>query len=265
MNIIVCVKQLPDTETKPKIKEGAKTIELEGINWVGNPYDEYSIEEALRIKEKFSDSTVTLVTVGPQRAQEALRTGLAMGADTAVHILDDAYFVADSFVTANLLAAAIKTIPYDLIFCSHKAIDDDNVQVGARIAEALGLPLAYLVTKLEISEDKKKITVQKQVEGATVVAELALPALVTSQKGLNEPRYPSLPGIMKAKKKEIKVMKPEELGFNADQLGEAGSKIKIKEIFLPPSREAGKVLQGLEPAAAAKELVRLLHEEAKVI
>lgn len=264
MNIVVCMKQVPDTETKPKLRADKKGIEEDGINWIVNPYDEFAIEEAIRIKEK-SGGTVTLVTLGKARAVEALRTGLAMGADTAIHICDDAFDGSDSFVAAKALAAAIKTVPHDLILCGHKAIDSDEVQGGARIAEALDLPQVYMVTKLELSGDGKSATCQRQIEGATVTVETPLPAVITCQKGLNEPRYPSLPGIMKAKKKEVKTFKAADLGLKPEEVGSNGALVEILEISLPAARPAGKVIDGADPAVAAKELVKLLHEEAKVI
>lgn len=264
MNIVVCMKQVPDTETKPKIRADKKGLEEDGINWIVNPYDEFAIEEAIRIKEK-SGGTVTLVTLGKARAVEALRTGLAMGADTAIHICDEAFDGSDSYVIAKAVAAAIKTIPHDLVLCGHKAIDSDEVQGGARIAEALELPQVYMVTKLDLAADGKSTTCQRQIEGATVTVETPLPAVITCQKGLNEPRYPSLPGIMKAKKKEVKTMKAADLGFTPEQVGASGALTETIDMYLPPARAEGKIIDGADPAAAAKELAKLLREEAKVI
>ncbi len=264
MNIVVCMKQVPDTETKPKLRADKKGIEDEGVNCVVNPYDEFAIEEAIRIKEK-SGGTVTLVTLGKARAMEALRTGLAMGADTAIHICDDAFDGSDSYVVAKALAAAVKTIPHDIVLCGHKAIDSDEVQCGARLAEALDLPQVYMVTKLDIAADGKSAICQRQIEGAIVTVETLLPAVLTCQKGLNEPRYPSLPGIMKAKKKEVKTMKAADLGFTTEQVGVSGALTETVDMFLPPPRAAGKIIDGSDPAAAARELAKLLREEAKVI
>lgn len=263
MNIIVCIKQVPDTESRIQVKEGTTGIVEEGLSFVVNPYDEYAIEEALQIKERMG-GTVTLVSMGPKRAEEAIRTGLAMGADTAIHICDDALNGADGYVTAQVLAKAIQTVPHDLILCGKVAVDDNLEEVGPAIAEMLNLPQVTAVTKLEISEDKTKATAQREVEGATEVVETSLPAVFTAEKDLNQPRYPSLPNIMKAKRKPLNVMTAQQLGIDPAQAGPAGNKITRTGMFLPPPRAAGKIIPG-EPTEAAKELAKLLREEAKVI
>jgi electron transfer flavoprotein beta subunit len=228
-----------------------------------NPYCEFAVEESLRIKEKFGGQSI-LVTMGPQRAVEALRTGLAMGADRSIHLNDPAFEGADGFATAKALAEVIKKEPYDLILCGKQAVDDDMAQVGPALAELLNLPHVTLITKLEISADKKKAKVDREIEGGKEVIEVSLPAVFTCQKGLNEPRYASLPGIMKAKKKEVKPINLAALGQPADQVGAAGAKTKILRYVPPPSRPPGKVVSG-EIAEAAQKLVKLLREEAKVI
>lgn len=263
MNIIVCMKQVPDTETLIKIKPDGSGIVTDDIKYVMNPYCEFAVEEALRIKEKFSGQAV-LVTMGPQRAVEALRTGLAMGADRSIHLNDPTFEGADGFATAQALAETIKKESFDLILCGKQAVDGDLAQVGPSLAELLNLPHVTLITKLEISPDKKKAKVEREVEGGKEVIEVNLPAVFTCQKGLNEPRYASLPGIMKAKKKEIKPINLAALGLPADQVGAAGSKTKILKYTPPASRPPGKVISG-EVLDAAKNLVRLLREEAKVI
>ncbi|MBI3077739.1 MAG: electron transfer flavoprotein subunit beta/FixA family protein [Deltaproteobacteria bacterium] len=264
MEIVVCVKQVPDTAARIKIDAAGRGIEKEGLTYVVNPYDEFAIEEALRIKEKHPDVTVTLVTVGPKKAEEALRTGLAMGADRALHVLDPALDDSDPGAIALLLHAAIRDLHPDLIFCGWKAVDDDSALVGPALAELLDLPQATFVTQLELDLERRAARVHREIEGAAEVLELPLPALLTAQKGLNEPRYPSLPGIMKAKKKEVKVLALKDLGLSADVVGPRGSRTELLQMFPPPPRKAGQVLQG--PAAeTVKTLVRLLHEEAKVI
>ena len=263
MNIIVCMKQVPDTETLIKIKPDGSGIVTDDIKYVMNPYCEFAVEEALRIKEKFGGQAI-LVTMGPQRAVEALRTGLAMGADRSIHLNDPAFEGADGLATAKALAEVIKKETFDLILCGKQAVDDDLAQVGPSLAELLNLPHATLITKLELLPDKKKAKVEREVEGGREVVEVNLPAVFTCQKGLNEPRYASLPGIMKAKKKEVKLIDLAALGIPADQVGAAGSKTKILRYTRPPSRPPGKVLSG-EVLDAAKNLVRLLREEAKVI
>ena len=202
MNIIACVKQVPDTEAQIKVKADGSGIEEGQIKWVMNPYDEYGVEEALKLKEK-NGGEVTVVSLGPARAMETIRTALAMGADKGVHICDPAFDNADAFVVGNALAAVIKTLPHDIIFCGQRAIDDDAGQVGAMIAEALNLPQLTLVTKVDFAGTSVKVI--RPIEGAQLLIETALPCVVTAQKGLNEPRYASLPGIMKAKKKPVDV------------------------------------------------------------
>ncbi len=263
MNVIVCMKQVPDTETLIKIKSDGSGIVTDDIKYVMNPYCEFAVEEALRIKEKFGGQAV-LVTMGPAKAVEALRTGLAMGADRSVHLNDPAFEGADGLATARALAAAIQKEPFDLILCGKQAVDDDLAQVGPSLAELLNLPHVTLITKLEISADQKKAKVEREVEGGKEVIEVNLPAVLTCQKGLNEPRYASLPGIMKAKKKEVKPLNQAALGLAPDQVGAAGSKTKIMKYVPPPSRPPGKILSG-EVIDAAKNLVKLLREEAKVI
>ena len=263
MNVIVCMKQVPDTETLIKIKPDGSGIVKDDIKYVMNPYCEFAVEESLRIKEKHGGQSV-LITMGPAKAVEALRTGLAMGSDRSIHLNDPAFEGADGFATAKVLAEAIKKEPYDLILCGKQAVDDDMAQVGPALAELLNLPHVTLITKLEFSADKKKAKVEREVEGGKEVIEVNLPAVFTCQKGLNEPRYASLPGIMKAKKKEVKAINAAALGLPGDQVGAAGSKTQINRYLPPPSRPPGKVISG-EILEAAQKLVKLLREEAKVV
>jgi len=259
MNIVVCVKQVPDTEAPIRIRGDGRGIEESGLNFVINYYDEHGVEEALRIKER-AGGTVTLVTAGPARAAEALRAGLAMGADQAIHIQDPALDGADHLALARVLAAAIRTLPCDLVLCGKLATDDNAAIVGPAVAEFLGLPQATAVTKLELADGKA--TVHREVEGAVEVLEVALPAVVTVERGINEPRYPSLPGIMKAKRTPIAVKTAAGLGLDAS--GAGASRVELVGLVPPPKRQAGRVLEG-EPAEVVKELVRVLHEEAKVL
>lgn len=256
MNIIACVKQVPDTETQIKVKPDGSGIDETGIKWVMNPYDEFGVEEALRLKEK-SGGEVVIVSLGPARALETIRTALAMGADRGIHILDAAFDGADAYTTASAIAAAVKGIPYDLIFCGQRAIDDDSGQVGAVLAELLDIPQVTVVTKVDV--DGSAVRVIRPIEGAQLLIESSLPCVVTAQKGLNEPRYASLPGIMKAKKKPVDVKDAASLGITVDM------KARVVKTSPPPARPPGKIICGDEPAAKAKELARLLREEAKVI
>jgi electron transfer flavoprotein beta subunit len=256
MNIVACVKQVPDTEAQIKVKPDGSGIEEGGIKWVMNPYDEYGVEEALRLKEK-NGGEVTIVTVGPQRAMETIRTALAMGADKGIHICDPAFDGADAYATATALAAAIKGIPHDIIFCGQRAIDDDSGQVGAILAELLGIPQVTVVTKVEFAGSAVKVI--RPIEGAQLLIECPFPCLVTAQKGLNEPRYASLPGIMKAKRKPVDVKDAAALGVTV------AANAKVARFIPPPARAAGKIICGGDPAMKAAELARLLREEAKVI
>jgi electron transfer flavoprotein beta subunit len=256
VNIIACVKQVPDTEAQIKVKADGSGIEEGQIKWVMNPYDEFGVEEALKMKEK-NGGDVTVVCVGPARAMETIRTALAMGADKGIHICDPAFDNADAFVVANALAAAIKALPHDIVFCGQRAIDDDSAQVGSMLAEALGLPQLTVITKLDFAGSSVKVV--RPVEGAQMVIETPLPCVVTAQKGLNEPRYASLPGIMKAKKKPVDVKKAADLGVATE------SKAKVAKTVPPPARPPGKIVGGDDPAQKAAELGRLLREEAKAI
>lgn len=264
MNIIVCMKQVPDTEAQIRVKPDGSGIVDSDIKFVMNPYDEYGVEEALLLKEKFG-GTVTIVCLGSERAIEAIRTGLAMGADKAVHLDDPAFEGGDAFSTAKALAAAIKGMEYDLIFCGKQAIDDDLAQVGPALAEMLGIPQIVVVTKVEVSEDGKKAKVNRQIIGGEEIIEVPLPAVLTAQKGLNEPRYASLPGIMKAKKKEVKSVKIADLGLDPNAVGKAGAKTQILKMYSPPQRESGKIIEGETAEETASKLATLLREEAKVI
>jgi electron transfer flavoprotein beta subunit len=249
VNIICCLKQVPDTEAQIKIASDGKSIVTDDIKWVMNPYDEYGVEEALRLKEKFGGEV----------------TALAMGADKGVLISDDALEGSDSLATAKALAAVIKDLEYGIIFTGQRGVDDDMGVVGAALAEFLNIPHFSVIDKVEVAEDGKSVKVNRPVEGQTLVIESNLPALITAQKGLNEPRYASLPGIMKAKKKPLDEKTLSDLGLDAAEFGEGARKVKILEMTPPPAREAGKIVEGETPQEKAAELARLLHEEAKVI
>ncbi len=264
MKIIVCVKQVPDTATKIIIKEGSREITTDQVQFVLNPYDEYAVEEALRIKEKKEGTEVTVITIGPDRAQEAIKTALAMGADRAHHIQDDAFNGSDSFAIASILAKVIGAMEYDLILCGKQAVDDDAFFVGQSLAETLGIPHVSVITQLNFSKDYHTATVKRQVEGGSEIIEVSMPALFTCQKDLNTPRLPSMKGIMSVKKKEIIKLDLAGVGLEKNQVGEEGSLVKTLSLSLPPERSGGKILEGTEEETA-KELVQLLREEAKVV
>jgi len=257
VEIVACLKQVPDTETQIKVASDGMSIDKSDIKWVMNPYCEFGVEEALRVKEKFGGS-VTVISLGPAKVVESLRTALAMGADKAVHIETETTDL-DPLTTAELLAAAIKEMPHDLIFCGQRGVDNDHAQVGAALAEVLDLPHIAVATKAELAEDGSKAMIHRPVEGQTMVYECTLPLLLTAQKGLNEPRYASLPGIMKAKKKPMDKKTPDALGVTI------GSRLDVTKITPPPERAAGKIIEGETVEEKAVELVRLLHDEAKVV
>ena len=248
MNILVCVKHVPDTETAVKIGSDGKSIQTQDVNFILNPYDEFAVEEALKIKEA-QGGEVTLITLGPEEAKKSLRTGLAMGADKAIHIACDAMH--DSMTVARCLAEGIKDLAYDLILCGKQAVDEDNAQVPIMLAEKLNLPNVSAVVNLELGDGKA--TAHREFEGGIEVVETSLPAVISAQKGLNEPRYASLKGIMTAKKKEIA-----DLPCTC-----ADSDIEVLDLAYPKPRSGGKIVG--EGKDAVPELVRLLREEAKVL
>ncbi|HEY7254453.1 MAG TPA: electron transfer flavoprotein subunit beta/FixA family protein [Methylomirabilota bacterium] len=259
MKILVMIKQVPDTATQVKVAADSKAIDTAGITWIVSPYDEFAVEEALRIKEKRGQGEVVAVSLGADRVKESLRSCLAMGADRAIHLVDPAWDGADTLLTARALAAVIKQESPALALFGRQAIDDDMGSVGAQVAELLGWPCASWIMEEAVDEAGKSIRVGRQVEGGLEVFNLPLPAVVSAQKGLNEPRYPTLKGIMGAKKKEVRDVKAADLGLS----GEASALIVRKLEALPP-RPPGRVIPG-EPAAAVKELVRALREDAKAI
>jgi electron transfer flavoprotein beta subunit len=259
MKILVAIKQVPDTATQVKVAADARGIDTAGITWIVSPYDEFAVEEALRIKEKRGQGEVVAVSVGPDRVKEALRSCLAMGCDRAVHVNDPALSGADTLSTARALGAVAKQEAPALILCGRQAIDDDMGAVAAQLAEILGWPCASWVMEEAVAADARSIRAGRQVEGALEVFDLPLPAVLSAQKGLNEPRYPTLKGIMGAKKKEIKELKAADLGLE-------GASPRLSTVALQPlpPRPPGRIIQG-DVQTAVKELVRALREEAKAI
>jgi electron transfer flavoprotein beta subunit len=255
MNILIVVKETFDTEEKITIENGQ--VNENGAEFIINPYDEYAVEEAIRLKEKYGGE-VTVITVGPSRAEHVLRTVLAMGADKAV-IVDDESAIGDEFTISKVLAAVINNYPFDIILAGNMSIDNGASQIGPRLAEELGIPYVTAITNLVI--EGSKATVARDVEGDSEVIELSLPLLVTAQQGLNDPRYPSLPGIMKAKKKLIEHLSAADLGL---ALADIKAKTIIMDQYIPPKKQAGRLLAG-EMDTQVKELAHLLHNEEKVV
>jgi len=258
MKIFVCIKQVPDTETKIKLKPDASGIDTAGVKWVMNPYDEYAVEEAIRLKEGGKATNVTVVTLGPKnRTIEALRTALAMGADDAIVI--DAPEDLDPSTIAKGLAGVIKAEgDFMLILTGKLAIDDNSASVSQMIAEHLSIPHATVVSNLKINDGLA--VVERETEGGSrEILQLKIPAVIAANKGLNMPRYASLPGIMKAKKKTIK-----EITFDATGATTADVRLRFRNYRMPADKPPVKILAG-ELAAQAQALVKLLREEAKVI
>ncbi len=267
MKLVVCVKQVPATESKLLLRADSTDIERAGLSFVVNPYDEFAVEAALQIKEQRGAGEVTVVSLRPhdaQKPEEALRTCLAMGADKAVLLSDPAFEGGDSFTTALVLAKALARLSFDLVLCGKQAVDDDAAAVGIQLAELLGIPHVGVVNRLELAGDGRSLVAHRQIEGGVEVVEMPVPALLTCQKGLNEPRYPSLPGIMKAKQKPLETWTRDTLGLAADAVGAAGAKVQLVRLELPPPRPAGRMIEG-DASTAVTELVRALREEAKVI
>jgi electron transfer flavoprotein beta subunit len=263
VDVVVLIKQVPDTETVIRIDADGKSIATAEVKWIINPYDEYAVEGALRLKDSLG-ATVTVLSVGPQRVVESLRTALAMGADKAVLVDDPATEGSDALGKAKVLAAALKDLPFDLIVCGHRAVDDDENQVGIMVAELLGVPHLGLAVAVEVADGK--VAIQRPVEGARVALKASLPALVTfgGAHAVWNPRYASLPGIMKAKKKPLETKNLAGLGLSPDQVGAAAARVKVTAIEMPAQRQGGRKLEG-DTAGKARELARLLHEEAKLI
>jgi electron transfer flavoprotein beta subunit len=249
VKILVSVKRVPDPATTIRILPDGTGIATDNVKWVINPFDEIAIEEALRIKEKQSGGDVALLSVGQQTWQEQLRTGLAMGADRAILVRADQQL--DSLAIARVMAKIVGDEKPDLVIIGKQAIDDDANQVGQMLAEMLGWPQATFASKVEIAGTK--CTVVREVDGGLETIAFELPAVITTDLRLNEPRYASLPGIMKARKKELKEIPVDSLGVDLTP------KLKIKTLAAPPKREAGRKV------ASVEELVSVLHSEAKVI
>lgn len=248
MNIVVCISQTPDTATRIVVGADGKTVDPKGVKYVLNPYDEFGIEESLRRREA-DGGTVTLLSVGGDSAKETLRLGLAMGADKGLLIRNEDR--SDSFAVASALADAIREIGPDLVFAGRQSVDYDSAQIGPMLAELLGIPCVSFVIELDINGTSVRAV--RDIEGGREIVETTLPCIITTQKGLNEPRYPKLPDIMKAKSKPI-----DELAPNIVE-----SRVTTLVMNLPSKKSAGKILDA--SPENVRELVRMLHEEAKAI
>jgi electron transfer flavoprotein beta subunit len=250
MKILVCVSHVPDTTTKINLSADSKNIESAGVKFILNPYDEFAVEEALKLKEK-NGGEVIAISAGPDQAKEAIRQALAMGADKGILVKGEK---SDSFSVAEMLADALKTQGADIILMGKQSIDFDGMELAPMLSELLDLPAATVVTGLTI--EGTTVTAEKEVEGGKEIISLSLPCIIAAQKGLNEPRYPSLPNIMKAKSKPI-----EEISGNV-----TGARTTVIKMDKPEKKRANKIFKADGNAqGAAIDLVKMLHEEAKVI
>ena len=262
MNLVVCVKQTPSSEARVMVASDGRSIDPANTELVINPYDEYAVEEALLAREKFG-GTITVITVGPAKSQAILRHCLALGVDRALHVKQEELIGADPHGIASILAAAIRPLEADLILCGKVAIDIENTGTGVALAELLGLPHVAVASKVEWT-DEKHLKVHREIEGASELVEVELPAVLTAEKGLNEPRYPKLPGIMKAKKKPIEELTSEALAIDPGAVGTAASRLEITRMEPPPLRAEGRKFTG-EATESVGEVLTALRDERKLL
>ncbi len=263
MDIVVLMKQVPDTSALIRIGEDKVSISTEDVKWVINHYDEMAVEEALRIKEQQGKGKVTVLTVGKETAVATLRTVLAMGADEGILISDPALEAIDPQITAKVIAAALKNIHFDLIIAGHRAVDDDAYFVPTAVAEYLSIPFLSMVIRQEIKEGK--IQCVQTVKNGSMVVETELPALIATQRGLNEPRYPTMLNIMKAKKKSVEIKTLSDIGLSLEEFGPNALKTKITSLTYAPKRKAGEMIDGETVGEKATQLVQLLRAKAVIL
>jgi len=263
VRILTVIKQVPDSNATIKVLDGGSGIDTAGLKLVLNPFDEYGVEQAVQLKEKRSDvEEVVVLTLGGQKASEILRTALAMGADRAIHVCEEGLDPRDELAWAEVAAAAIGRDErgFDVILTGKQTIDNDAGEAGPALAELLDLPHVGAVGSLEFAEDGRSFKARRRVEGAEEVVQCSLPAVITCEKGLVEPRYPSLPNLMKAKRKPVDKLTLTDLAG----VGGATPGVSFVSIAPPPPKPPCKLVEG-EPEEMARELARLLREEAKVV
>jgi electron transfer flavoprotein beta subunit len=264
MRIAVCIKQVPDTEARLRVRRDGKWIEEEDLPFVLNESDEYALEEALRLAEKHGGEVVVF-SLGPERVREALRKALALGAARAVHLRGEAFGGGDALATGRALAAAVARETFDLVLTGSQSDDAGYGATGSVVAGHLGWPHAWLVMGVEIEEGGASARVTREMEsGRNEIFRLRLPAVLEIQAGLNHPRYASLKGIMAAKKKEIAELGPGDLGLAPEDVGLAGSRLEVVAVALPETGQGARILEG-DAKAAAQKLVELLQREARVL
>jgi len=251
MDVIVCVKHVPETaEAEIVVDESGKRIRTEDLVFAINEWDDYALEEAVLLKERLGGS-VTIVTVGPEEADDTLRKCLARGADRAIRLTDKTFEGSDAYAIAKILHKAIKDLPFNLILTGAQAGDDGYAQVGVVLAELLGIPHATMVKKIELKEGFARVN--RELEGGLEeVVEVKLPTVLAIQTGINEPRYVSIMGIRKAREKEIRVLGLRDLGLREEEVGESGSWITVEKMFMPPVEKEAEILTGGLDEIAAK-------------
>jgi electron transfer flavoprotein beta subunit len=264
MQILVCLKQVPEKDSRYKINDSASGILEEDLVFETNESDVYALEEALRFKEKFGGEVVVL-SLGNERVLKVIKSGLATGADRALHLTDPGFPGSDAFVIANAIARAIKDQGFEVIFTGVQSDDWAFGQTGTILAQLLGWNHATIVMEVEVLEEGKKLRVRRELESNLFeVAEIAVPAVLTIQSGINQPRYATLKGIMQAKKKEIRTLSAEDLGMAPQELGKAGSKVEHRKLFFAEKKKKAVLIEGT-PEEAARTLMENLHKEAKVL
>ena len=257
MDIIVCVKQVPDT-TEVQIDPETGTLIREGVPSIVNPFDLNAVEAALKLKEEHGGK-VTVITMGPPQAKDVLKECLAMGAEEAILVSDKEFAGADTWATSYTLAKAVEAIGnYDLVLCGKEAIDGDTAQTGPGIAEHLGIPQVTYLQKI-VKVEGEKMQVERVIDGGAETIEVPLPALMTCEKSLNEPRYATIKGTMKANKKEIPVYSAEDIKADPESIGLKGSPTKVKRVFAPEKKKGGEIIEG-EPKEAVQTLVKKLQD-----
>jgi len=258
MNIVVCIKQVPDT-TEVKIDPQTNTLIRQGVQSIINPFDAYALEEGVRIRERLGTGKVTVLSMGPPQVETALRDAISVGADDAILLSDRVFAGADTWATSLTLATALRKIPFDLVLCGKQAIDGDTAQVGPGIACHLDLPQVCYVSKIrELS--KERAVVECLLEGGHEVVETFMPAVFTVVKEINEPRLPSLKGKMKAKKAEIPIWTAADIGIEPGKVGLKGSPTAVNKIFSPPRRTGGEIVPGETATDKARYVVAKLRE-----
>jgi electron transfer flavoprotein beta subunit len=262
MEIVVLLKQVADTEARVAPTGDGLGVSTGDAKKIINPYDEFAVEEALRIKQAMGGS-VTILSAGEQKAAEAIRTALAMGADKGILVSDPAVAESDGLGRAKILAAALKTVPFDLILAGLRAVDDDAFLVGPAVAELLGIP--HVGGVLEVSVENGSVFCLRASDSGQSRVSARLPALLTAQKGLNTPRYASMVGIMQAKKKPLQTLALADLGIAPDSVGRGAAKTLPKGFAAPPQRAAGRIIAGETVQEKAANLAKALKNEAKVI